>query len=92
MKAQQQSKSNPQVKLSRREDKGYDVVHTLSGRLVCSFRPIFVRKTEAQSFCDMLADVDLDLWWQNGCPNDGTPQKVGAIQMQWRKETYPGIY
>lgn len=81
-----------QVKLVRCADGGYDVLHILSGLFVCRFRPAFVRKADAQLWCDMLADIDLDVWWLAGQPNDGTPQRVGQVWREWRMKVFPAVF
>lgn len=80
--------SKAQVKLVRCEDAGYDVLHILSNHLVCRFRPIFVRKADAQLYCDMLAGIDLDAWWLAGCPDDGTPQRAGQLMREWQQKLF----
>lgn len=84
--------SKAQVELVRCEDGGYDVLHILSGLFVCHFRPIFVKKADAELYCDMLADIDLDAYWLAGCPDDGTPRRVGGVMREWQKRVFPGVF
>lgn len=81
-----------QVELVRCADGGYDVLHILSGLKVCCFRPIFVKKADAQLYCDMLVGVDLDAWWLAGRPDDGTPRRVGLVMREWQKKVFPGVF
>lgn len=84
--------SKAQVKLVRCEGGGYDVLHILSGLFVCRFRPIFVKKADAELYCDMLSDVDLDAWWLAGQPDDGTPRRVGQVMREWQTKVFPGVF